>query len=203
MSNINLSANINVRTTLDIKKKLMDESDKREMTMSEYVLFILETHWSKVNAPQEENNEILRLYEELAEVRKTLLETQSKVVELRGENSQLIERLSEEPKTVWQEAVEATDKLSEDNIQKRIDIALNLYRQQLREEIVINENQQINSLLYRIQLYETPLLQGIFRTLSAKNLNIRDMPDVVAVLTQHYYQEIIVPNQIQTYQHEQ
>jgi hypothetical protein len=59
---------------------------------------------------------------------------------------------------VWQEAVEATDKLSEDNIQKRIDIALNLYRQQLREEIVINENQQINALLYRINLYETPLL---------------------------------------------
>jgi hypothetical protein len=29
------------------------------------------------------------------------------------------------------------------------------------------------------------------------------MPDIVAVLTQYYYQEIIVSKQIQTYQHEQ
>ena len=58
MSNTNLSTNINIRTTLDVKKKLMDESDKREMKMSEYVLFILETHWNKVNAPQGENSEL-------------------------------------------------------------------------------------------------------------------------------------------------
>lgn len=116
MSNQNLSANINIRTTLDVKKRLMDESDRREMKISEYLLFILESHWNKLDAPIEENNEMLQLHQELAELRKSLQETQSKVVELKIENTHLTERLSEVPKTVWQEAAETTKKLSEENI---------------------------------------------------------------------------------------
>lgn len=64
MDNQILSANINVRTTLAIKKKLMDESDRRDMKMSEYVLFILETHWNKLNIPPQEDNETPQLREE-------------------------------------------------------------------------------------------------------------------------------------------
>lgn len=197
MNNINLSANINVRTTIDVKKKLMDESDKREMTMSEYVLFILESHWNKLDIQPEENNEILQLHQELAGVRKTLYETQQKVIEFKEINVQLTERLSEEPKSIWQEAAETTNKLSEQHIQRQVEIALNGYQQKLNEQLVINENQQIKNLADRIQLYETPLLKGIFSTLSQNNRSIRDLPDIVAVLTQHYYQEVIVPNQIQ------
>ena len=197
MTNINLSANINVRTTLDVKKKLMDESDKREMTMSEYVLFILESNWNKLEAPPEENNEVLQLHQELAEVRRTLHETQLKVIELKDENTQLTERLREEPKTLWQEATETTHKLSEQHIQQQIDIALNGYQQKVREQSVLNESQQVKNLADRLQLYETPLLKGIFAMLSQNNRSIRDLPDIVSVLTQHYYQEVILPNQHQ------
>ncbi len=203
MSNTNLSTNINVRTTLDVKKKLMDESDKREMKMSEYVLFILETHWNKLNEPPQENNELMQLQQELAEVRKNLQETQSKVIELKTENNQLVERLSEEPMTVWQEAAETTNKLSEEHIQRQIDIALNGYKQQLSEQLITNENQQIRILAGRLQLYETPLLKGIFSVLSQNNRNIKDLPDIVSVLTQHYYQEFIVPNQYKPSQYVQ
>ena len=196
MNNINLSANINVRTTIDVKKRLMDESDKREMTMSEYVLFILESHWNKLDIPREEYNEVLQLHQELGEVRKNLYETQQKVIEFKEINTQLTERLSEEPKTIWQEAAETTNKLSEQHIQRQVEIALNGYQQKLNEQLVINENQQVKNLADRIQLYETPLLKGIFSTLSQNNRYIRDLPDIVAVLTQHYYQEVIVPNQI-------
>ena len=76
MSNINLSANINVRMTLDVKKKLMDEADRREMNMSEYVIFILETTWNKLNESSEPNNEILQLREDLAKLNKALHEAQ-------------------------------------------------------------------------------------------------------------------------------
>jgi regulator of replication initiation timing len=197
MDNQILSANINVRTTLEVKKKLMDEADRRDMKMSEYVLFILETHWNKLDAPIEENQELLQLHQELAEMRKKLQETQSKVIELKTENDQLLERLHEEPKTIWQEATETTNKLSEEHIQRQIDIALSGYQQQLREQLIVNENQQIKVLAGRLQLYETPLLKAIFNTLSQGNRNIKDLPDIVAVLTQHYYQEVIVPNQFQ------
>ena len=197
MNNINLSANINVRTTLVLKKKLMDEADKREMTMSEYILFILESNWNKLDAPREEYTEVLQLHQELGEVRKTLSETQQKVIEFKEINTQLKERLSDEPKTIWQEAAETTNKLSEQHIQRQVEIALNGYQQKLNEQLVINENQQIKNLADRIQLYETPLLKGIFSTLNQNNRSIRDLPDIVAVLTQHYYQEVIVPNQIQ------
>ena len=203
MSNQNLNTNINVRTTLDVKKKLMDESDRREMKMSEYVLFILESHWNKLDAPIEENNEMLQLHQELAEVRKNLQETQGKVVELKSENTQLTERLSDVPKTVWQEAAETTKKLSEENIQHQVNVALSSYQQQMTEQLAVNENQQIKILAGRLQLYETPLLKGIFSTLSQSNRNIKDLPDIVAVLTQHYYQEVIIPNQFQPYQYEQ
>lgn len=203
MSNINLSANINVRTTLDVKKKLMDEADKREMTMSEYVLFILETNWNKSNESPEQNSEILQLREELTEINKALQEAQTHVIELTDKNSQLVESLSGEPKTLWQEAAETTNKLSEEHIQRQIDIALNGYQQQVREQLITNENQQIKILAGRLQLYETPLLKGIFNTLSQNNQNIKDLPDIVSVLTQHYYQEVIVPNQFKPYQYEQ
>jgi hypothetical protein len=197
VSNVNLSTNINVRTTLDVKKKLMDEADKREMTMSEYVLFILETNWEKLNEPPEENSEILALRENLAELKKSLQDAQIKVIQLKEENAQLVENLNEEPKTLWQEATETTNKLSQEHIQRQIDIALNGYQQQLREQLIVNENQEIKVLAARLQLYETQLLKGIFSTLSQNNRNIRDLPDIVAVLTQHYYQEVIVPNQFQ------
>ena len=203
MSNINLSANINVRTTLDVKKKLMDEADKREMTMSEYVLFILETNWNKLNESPEQNNEILQLREELTEINKALHEAQIQVIELTDKNSQLVESLSGEPKTLWQEAADTTNKLSEEHIQRQIDIALNGYQQQVREQLITNENQQIKILAGRLQLYETPLLKGIFNTLSQNNQTIKDLPDIVSVLTQHYYQEVIVPNQFKPYQYEQ
>ena len=203
MSNQNLNTNINVRTTLDVKKKLMDESDRREMKMSEYVLFILESHWNKLDAPIEENHEIQQLHQELTEVRKTLQETQKKVIEFRDENAQLTERLSGQPKTVWQEATETTNKLSEEHIQHRINVALNGYQQQMREKSLVNENQEIKILLERLQLYETPLLKGIYNTLIKSNRHIKDLPDIVAVLTQHYYQEVIVPNQYQPQQYAQ
>lgn len=80
-----------------------------------------------------------------------------------------------------------------------MDIALSNYQQQL----TVNENQQIKILAGRLQLYETPLLKGIFSTLSQSNRNIKDLPDIVSVLTQHYYQEVIIPNQFQPYQYEQ
>ncbi|MCU0466962.1 MAG: hypothetical protein MUF58_00030 [Arcicella sp.] len=203
MDNQILSANINVRTTLEVKKKLMDEADRRDMKMSEYVLFILETHWNKLDAPIEENQELLQLHQELAEIRKKLQETQSKVIELKTENDQLLERLHEEPKTIWQEATETTNKLSEEHIQRQIDIALNGYQQQLREQLIVNENQQIKILASRLQLYETPLLKSIFQVISRSNQNIKDLPDIVAILTQFYYQEVIIPNQYQSFQYVQ
>ena len=203
MSNVNLRANINVRTTLEVKKKLMDEADKREITMSDYILFILETNWNKLNESSEPNTEILQLREDLAETNKALHEAQIQVIELTDKNSQLIGSLNGEPKTIWQEAAEATNKLSNEHIQRQIDIALNGYKQQLSEQLITNENQQIRILAGRLQLYETPLLKGIFNVLSQNNQNIKDLPDIVSVLTQHYYQEVIVPNQYKPSQYEQ
>jgi len=203
MSNINLSANINVRMTLDVKKKLMDEADRREMNMSEYVIFILETTWNKLNESSEPNNEILQLREDLTKLNKALNEAQIQVIELTDKNYQLDESLSGEPKTLWQEATETTNKLGKEHIQRQIDIALNGYKQQLSEQSITNENQQIRILAGRLQLYETPLLKGIFNTLSHNNQNIKDLPDIVSVLTQHYYQEVIVPNQYKPYQYGQ
>jgi hypothetical protein len=42
-----LTQNINIRTNLNIKKRLMDEASSLDMNMSEYVLLILQSHWDK------------------------------------------------------------------------------------------------------------------------------------------------------------
>ncbi|MEA5460303.1 hypothetical protein VB796_14705 [Arcicella sp. LKC2W] len=175
----------------------MDEADKRELSMSEYVLLILETNWSKLNEPPEENSEILALRENLTELKKALQDAQIKVIQLKEENAQLVESLSKESKTLWQEATETTNKLSQEHIQRQIDVALNGYRQQLREQSIANDNHEINLLNARLELYETPLLKGIFNILNRTNRNIRDLPDIVTCLTNHYYHEVIVPNQFQ------
>jgi hypothetical protein len=202
MDNQILSANINVRTTLEVKKKLMDEADKRDMKMSEYVLFILETHWNKLDVPPpQDNGETIQLREELTEVKKKLSEAQAVAVELTNQNNQLLERLHQQPKTVWQEAAETTHKLSEEHIQQQVAIAISKYEQQMNEQLILNENLQIKNLVARIQLYETPLLKTIFQIISKSNYNIKDLPDIVAILTQSYYQEVIVPNQFQPYQY--
>jgi hypothetical protein len=201
MDNQILSANINVRTTLEVKKKLMDESDKRDMKMSEYVLFILETHWNKLNvSPMQEDNETLRLREELIELKKKLSEAQATAAELKDKNNQLVERLNEQPKTVWQEATQTTHKLSDEHIQHQVNIAISKYNQQMNEQLMLNENLKIKNLVARIQLYETPLLKTIFQIISKSNYQIKDLPDIVAILTQFYYQEIIIPNQYQPYE---
>lgn len=203
MNNPNLTTNINVRTTLNVKKKLMDESERREMNMSEYVLFILECHWNKVETPQEENGEIQQLHEELTEVRKNLQETQGKMIELMSDNAALTEQLKETPKSIWKEASETTAKLSEEHIQKQVNVALSGYQQQMREQLVINENQKIQLLNERIKQYETPLLKNIFKVIASSNNSIKDLPDIVFVLTQHYYQQVVVPNQIQSFPYAQ
>lgn len=82
---------------------------------------------------QEENGEIQQLHEELTEVRKNLQETQGKVIELMNNNAALTEHLKETPKSIWKEASETTAKLSEEHIQKQVNVALSGYQQQVRE----------------------------------------------------------------------
>lgn len=203
MNNQNLTTNINVRTTLNVKKKLMDESERREMNMTEYVLFILECYWNKVETPQQENDEIQQLHEELTEVRKNLQETQGKVIELMNDNAILNQQLRDIPKSIWKEASQTTAKLSEEHIQKQVNIALSGYQQQMREQLVVNENQKIQLLNERIKQYETPLLKTIFKVIAASNNSMKDLPDIVSVLTHHYYQQVVVPNQIQSFPYAQ
>lgn len=184
-----LSQNLNIRTTLAIKKRVMEEADKREMKMSEYILFILESFWNK-SLKNDDDQELIEVRGELKQYQQDLMEAQAKVTTLTSENDKLEEALKNEPKGIWQEATETSAKLSEEFIQDERERAVRAYKQEHLSEIARNENFQIQLLSNRLKQYETPLLKSLFE-ITRHNPKVRDLPDVVSVLTQNYYQQFI------------
>lgn len=180
-----LSQNINVRTTFQVKRKVMEESEKKEMKMSEYILYALESFWEDSSAA---NTSFLE--QELNDTKAQLLEAQATVTTLTAKNKELEEVISEMPKGAWQEANETSKMLTEEFVRDECERAVREYQRQQLGEMTKNENLHIQNLASRLKLYETPLLKSLYEIVK-HNPAVKDLPDVVSILTQNYYQQFI------------
>lgn len=183
-----LSHNINIRLTHQMKKRIMDESHHVGMNMSEYILFSLEDYWVVKNQPKaaESNAELLQIQ---AELERAKLE----ISQLVSEKSSLTERLSSQRNSIWQEASDMATRLSHERIEQEKQVAVQLFKGQFVSRLS-NADQQLQWHNQRIQQYETNLLKDIFQiTQQHPHLaqDIKDLPDVVHFLAYQFHQQFL------------
>ena len=179
-----LSHNINVRLTHLMKKRIMDESHRVEMNMSEYILFSLEDYWVVKNQPKalESNAELLRIQAELERAK-------SEITQLVSEK----ERLGSERNSIWQEATDMANRLSHERIEQEKSLAVQSFRGQFVSRIA-NADQQLQWFNQRLKQYETNLVKDIFQiTQQHPHLaqDIKDLPDVVHFLAYQFHQQFL------------
>ena len=175
-----LTQTINIRTTFEMKKRILENAEKKGMNQSEYILFAVESYLKGVNSHDSEsvlevdNSQLTKLQEQLAATNNQL--------------RQLQEDITFEKKSILQEASDLARKMSSERIQQAQAQAVRMYQEKSRNE-VDNTNQQIRILQERIFAYESPLLKEVF-SFTSQNPQIRDYPDVVYFLLHCYKQQI-------------
>lgn len=167
-----LTENINIRTTRDTKKKVMDEAAQIGINITEYVTYVLESYWAEQSNVKEEKTAIQALESQLSAYQK-------RVEELTVEKEELLAKTAQEAMN-----------LSTEKIEKEKALAV----QQFQEEAnrVFNEEhlKVVQPLKERLKLYESHELKTVFEAVRS-NPKIHDLPDVVNVLISQYYQQFI------------
>ena len=99
-----LSQNINIRTTHEMKKKIMDESHRVSMNMSEYILFSIEDYWILKDSGttfQTNNAEQLKFSELLSIAQTELLMAKNEISQLLTDKNSLTETLHSQKNSIW------------------------------------------------------------------------------------------------------
>ncbi len=175
-----LTQSINIRTTFEMKKRILENAEKQSMNQSEYILFAVESYLKGISGPNSEG--ILEVDNiQLKQLQEQLDATNNQLRQMREETAF-------EKKSILQEAADLAHKMSSERIQQAQTQAVRLYQEKSRSE-VDNTNQQIKILQERLFAYETPLLKEVFNYAS-QNPQIRDFPDVVYFLVHCYKQQI-------------
>jgi predicted DNA-binding protein len=175
-----LTQTINLRTTFEMKKRILDNAEKKGMNQSEYILFAVESYLKGVNTPStsqadEDNSSQAIILKEQLDAANQKLKT-------------LEETVASEKKSIWQEAMNLANKITSEKIQQAQSQAVREYQEKYREEVDLN-NQQLRMLQDRLYAYETPLLKQVFNFVR-QNPQIRDYPDVVYFLVHCYSKQI-------------
>ena len=174
-----LTQTINIRTTFEMKKRILENAEKKGMNQSEYILFAVESYLKGISSPNSES--VLEVDNiQLKQLQEQLEATNNQLRQMREETAF-------EKKSILQEAADLAHKMSSERIQQAQAQAVRLYQEKNRSE-VDNNNQQVRVLQERIFAYETPLLKEVFNYTS-QNPQIRDYPDVVYFLLHCYKQQ--------------
>lgn len=110
-----LSTNVNVRTTHEMKKRIMDEAHKRGMTISECILFSLEDYWNIIEKGNIANNSQLSTL--LQETQAELNAAKTQIEDLKNEKNELKSKFSNGKKSFLREANETAGRLSQERIE--------------------------------------------------------------------------------------
>ena len=175
-----LTQSINIRTTFEMKKRILENAEKQGMNQSEYILFAVESYLKRIS---DQNSESVLEVDNIQ-----LKQLQEQLEATNNQLRQMREETAFEKKSILQEAADLAHKMSSERIQQAQAQAVRLYQEKNRSE-VDNNNQQVRVLQERIFAYETPLLKEIFNY-SSQNPQIRDYPDVVYFLLHCYKQQI-------------
>lgn len=190
-----LSANVNVRTTHEMKKRIMDEAHKRGMTISECILFSLEDYWdileNGIKADVKQYNELVNVLENT----ETKLDKANNQIEyLKAEKEELQQQYALSTKSIWQEANETAERLSKERIAQERAIAVREYIEKNLSSTVNTDQEKLQWYANRLSLYETDTLNKVFQAVRQNN-DIKDLPDVVQGLVQQYYQQFLSKHQ--------
>lgn len=187
----NLSTNVNIRTTHEMKKKIMDEAYKRGMTISECILFSLEDYWNIIEKGFEvDENKISQLSTLLETTQAELAESKTIIQNLTLERDELKNQHTVTNKGIWQEANETAERLSKERIEQERAIAVREYFEENFARIVNTDQEKLQWYIDRLSLYETDALKKVFQVVR-QNARIKDLPDVVQGLVQQYYQQFL------------
>ena len=175
-----LSQVINFRTTFNMKRRILENAEKKGMNQSEYILFAIESYLNSstlTNVPNEDkdqSSELSALKEELAKANLHIQELQT--------------HIAKEKKSVWQEATDFANKVAEERIKQAQIQAVRQFQETVKYKIE-DSNTQLQLLQERLYAYETPLLKTVFQLVS-KNPQVKDYPDVVYFLVHCYYNQV-------------
>lgn len=162
-----------------MKKRILENAEKKGMNQSEYILFAVESYLKGISSPDSES--ILEVDNiQMKQLQEQLAATNNQI-------RQMKENAVFEKKSILQEAADLAHKMSSERIQQAQAQAVRIYQEKSRSE-VDNTNQQIRILQERLFAYETPLLKEVFNCTS-QNPQIRDYPDVVYLLLHCYKQQ--------------
>lgn len=193
-----LSQNINIRTTHEMKKKIMDESHRVTMNMSEYILFSIEDYWILKDSgitSQTNNAEQLKFSELLSIAQTELLMAKNEISQLLTEKNSLTETLHSQKNSIWQEANETALRLSREHIEQEKMLAVQQFREQSLNQIA-QSDQQVQWYVNRLQQYENDMVKNIFnltRQHPTLSQEIQDLPNVVHYLAYQFHQQFLNP----------
>ena len=193
-----LSQNINIRTTHEMKKKIMDESHRVTMNMSEYILFSIEDYWILKDSgitSQTNNAEQLKFSELLSIAQTELLMAKNEISQLLTDKNSLTETLHSQKNSIWQEANETALRLSREHIEQEKMLAVQQFREQSLNQIA-QSDQQVQWYANRLQQYENDMVKNIFnltRQHPTHSQEIQDLPNVVHYLAYQFHQQFLNP----------
>ena len=173
-----LSQVINFRTTFNMKRRILENAEKKGMNQSEYILFAIESYLNGSNKLGNSND---NSHNQLSVLRQELEKANLRIQELQ-ENS------THEKKRIWQEATDLAHKEAEEKINEAQIQAVKRFQETIKESLE-EKKLQFNLLQERLYAYETPLLKKVFQLVS-QNPQIKDYPDVVYFLLHCYYKQI-------------
>ncbi|MCP9762289.1 hypothetical protein [Lacihabitans soyangensis] len=202
-----LTQNINVRMTHEMKKKIMDESYKRGISISAYILFLIQEHWERpclvqndiqgeYNPREHEEGEICD-----KEYKEMYLEAEDEIKRLGIYSNRLLEILEENSITVLHPKriglFEREKAINNGTLQELLKIEKDpksITAVSQNKEQLLKASEKIRFIEQRLNSYETPVLKSIFRfTQGQVSLapSIRDLPDVVQFLANSYNQQFL------------
>ncbi len=187
-----LSTNVNVRTTHEMKKRIMDEAHKRGMTISECILFSLEDYWNIIEKGNIANNSQLSTL--LQETQAELNAAKTQIEDLKNEKNELKSKFSNGKKSFLREANEIAGRLSQERIEQVQAIAVREFIEENLDKFANSDQAKLQFYTNRLSQYETDVLKEIFKVVR-ENTRIKDLPDVVQMLASIYYQQFINKNQ--------
>lgn len=187
-----LSTNVNVRTTHEMKKRIMDEAHKRGMTISECILFSLEDYWNIIEKGNIANNSQLSTL--LQETQAELNAAKTQIEDLKNEKNELKSKFSNGKKSFLREANETAGRLSQERIEQVQAIAVREFIEENLDKFANSDQAKLQFYTNRLSQYETDVLKEIFKVVR-ENTRIKDLPDVVQMLANIYYQQFINKNQ--------
>lgn len=185
-----LSTNVNVRTTHEMKKRIMDEAHKRGMTISECILFSLEDYWNIIEKGNIANNSQLSTL--LQETQAELNDAKTQIEDLKNEKNEL--KSNNGKKSFLREANETAGRLSQERIEQERAIAVREFVEENLDKFANSDQAKLQFYTNRLSQYETDVLKEIFKVVR-ENTRIKDLPDVVQMLANIYYQQFINKNQ--------